>query len=46
MMSPSFNLNILFIIIAGENPGNMPYPHLPPPGWNTNNKSNQVNSTL
>ncbi|XP_063892803.1 putative uncharacterized protein DDB_G0282133 isoform X5 [Helicoverpa armigera] len=26
---------------TGENPANMPYPHLPPPGWNTNNKSNQ-----
>uniref|UniRef100_A0A2A4JYP4 Pericentriolar material 1 protein C-terminal domain-containing protein n=1 Tax=Heliothis virescens TaxID=7102 RepID=A0A2A4JYP4_HELVI len=26
---------------SGENPANMPYPHLPPPGWNTNNKTNQ-----
>ncbi|CAH0628846.1 unnamed protein product [Chrysodeixis includens] len=25
---------------TGDNPGSMPYPHVPPPGWNTN-KSNQ-----
>ncbi|XP_049888091.1 uncharacterized protein LOC126382335 isoform X3 [Pectinophora gossypiella] len=34
------NVNMVPPISHGDNPANMPYPHLPPPCWNSN-KSNQ-----